>query len=433
MWLIHTSFMQQPQWIQTLQHLGLCGSSTPHSCSSRSGYRHCNTWAYVAHPHLIHAAAAVDTDIATLGLMWLIHTSFMQQLQWIQTLQHLGLCGSSTPHSCSSCSGYRHCNTWAYVAHPHLTHAAAAVDTDIATLGLMWLIHTSFMQQLQWIQTLQHLGLCGSSTPHSCSSRSGYRHCNTWAYVAHPHLIHAAAAVDTDIGNTWAYVAHPHLTREQPGWIQTLQHLGLCGSSTPHSCSSRSGYRHCNTWAYVAHSHLIHAAAAVDTDIATLGLMWLIHTSFMQQLQWIQTLQRLGLCGSSTPHSCSSRSGYRHCNTWAYVAHPHLTHAAAAVDTDIGNAWAYVAHPHLTHAAAAVDTDIATLGLMWLIHTSLMQQPQWIQILQHLGLCGSSTPHSCSSRSGYRHRQHYSSPVVMVLWIAQILLTLWDKEKRNVQ
>ena len=236
MWFIDTSLMQQPQLIQTLQHLGLCGSSTPHSCSSRSGYRHCNTWAYVAHPYLTHAAAAVDTDIATLGLMWLIHTSLMQQPQWIQTLQHLGLCGSSTPHSCSSRSGYRHCNTWAYVAHPHLTHAAAAVDTDIATLGLMWLIHTSLMQQPQWIQTLQHLGLCGSSTPHSCSSRSGYRHCNTWAYVAHPHLTHAAAAVDTDIGNTWAYVAHPHLT---------------------------------------------HAAAAVDTDIATLGLMWLIHTSLM--------------------------------------------------------------------------------------------------------------------------------------------------------
>ena len=85
MWLIHTSLMQQPQWIQTLQHLGLCGSSTPHSCSSRSGYRHCNTWAYVAHPHLTHAAAAMDTDIATLGLMWLIHTSLMQQPQWIQT------------------------------------------------------------------------------------------------------------------------------------------------------------------------------------------------------------------------------------------------------------------------------------------------------------------------------------------------------------
>ena len=211
------------------------------------------------------------------------------------------------------------------------------------TLGLMWLIHTSFMQQLQWIQTLQHLGLCGSSTPHSCSSRSGYRH---------------------------------------------RQHLGLCGSSTPHSCSSRDGYRHCNTWAYVAHPHLTHAAAAVDTDIATLGLMWLIHTSLMQQPQWIQTLQHLGLCGSSTPHSCSSRSGYRHCNTWAYVS-----------------------HPHLIHAAAAVDTDIATLGLMCLIHTSFMQQPQWIQTLQHLGLCGSSTPHSCSSRSGYRHCN-----TIPVLW-----------------
>ena len=62
----------------------------------------------MAHRHLTHAAAAVDTDIATLGLMWLIDTSLMQQPQWIQT----------SP-----------------------------------TLGLMWLIHTSLMQQPQWIQT----------------------------------------------------------------------------------------------------------------------------------------------------------------------------------------------------------------------------------------------------------------------------------------
>ena len=50
------------------------------------------------------------------------------------------------------------------------------------------------------------------------------------------------------------------------------------------------------------------------------------------------------------------------------------------------------------------------LGLLWLVHTSLMQQPQWIQTLQH---CPSSlvmelwiTLHSCCS------------PVVMVLSIA---------------
>ena len=52
-----------------------------------------------------------------------------------------------------------------------------------ATLGLMWLIHTSYMQQPQWIQTLQY---CSSPVvmelsiaTHSRSSRNGYRHCNT--------------------------------------------------------------------------------------------------------------------------------------------------------------------------------------------------------------------------------------------------------------
>ena len=51
------------------------------------------------------------------------------------------------------------------------------------TLGLMWLIHTSFMQQPQWIQTLQHYSspvvMVLWIGPHPCSSHNGYRHCNT--------------------------------------------------------------------------------------------------------------------------------------------------------------------------------------------------------------------------------------------------------------